>query len=230
VRDDEVFGAIAHLVSLGEYLDNIPGRAGVNLDGGGWFVGGDSGEPMRRMYSRQSPMFTGAKERGWIDPLPPLTPAPLDAVEEIEALAGRPLPPLLRRLYLEVGNGGFGPGYGLLGLRDGHATGRNAFTTFERGRRDLGGPAVPMLICDWGCAITTELDLEDGQIWGFDPNPAPGDVQFGFPQHMTITEWFAKWLDGRLYQPWLLEDPVTGAWRIATDVEYEAAIAEMGES
>jgi len=88
------------------------------------------------------------------------------------------------------------------------------------------GPVVPMLLCDWGCAITSEVDLVDGQIWGSDPNPAPDGVDWTFPQEMTVTEWFARWVDNRLYQPWLVEDPVTGAWRGATDDEYAQMLAE----
>jgi hypothetical protein len=34
------------------------------------------------------------------------------------------------------------------------------------------------------------------------------------------------WLDGRLHQPWLMQDEVTGEWRGATDEETEAALAE----
>jgi hypothetical protein len=48
-----------------------------------------------------------------------------------------------------------------------------------------------------------------------------------FPQHVGVAEWFAKWLDGRLYQPWLMEDPSTGQWRGATDAEHEAALAQV---
>ncbi|MDX6329418.1 MAG: hypothetical protein QOI83_1801 [Streptomycetaceae bacterium] len=37
-----------------------------------------------------------------------------EAVAEAEEVIGFPLPPLLRRLYLEVANGGFGPDEGIL--------------------------------------------------------------------------------------------------------------------
>lgn len=47
-------------------------------------------------------------------PLPP--PATVAEVEAAEAVLGHPLPALLRRILLEVANGGFGPGYGLLGV------------------------------------------------------------------------------------------------------------------
>jgi hypothetical protein len=53
----------------------------------------------------------------WVCPMPtvapPATPAEVDAAE---AALGFAIPPLLRRLYTEVGNGGFGPDYGLEGV------------------------------------------------------------------------------------------------------------------
>jgi hypothetical protein len=85
------------------------------------------------------------------------------------------------------------------------------------------------MLCDWGCGITSEIDLADGQIWGSDPNPGPPGVPPCFPQGMTITDWFGKWVDGRLYQPWLREDPVTGQWRGATDAETQAELEEFAD-
>jgi len=37
-----------------------------------------------------------------------LPPAPVEAIEELEADVGYAVPPLLRRIYLEVADGGFG--------------------------------------------------------------------------------------------------------------------------
>ncbi|MBW1596658.1 hypothetical protein [Streptomyces sp. JJ38] len=48
--------------------------------------------------------------------LPP--PAPAKACEELEAAVGYPMPALLRRLYVEVANGGFGPDGEILSLTD----------------------------------------------------------------------------------------------------------------
>jgi len=45
--------------------------------------------------------------------------ATAEAVNAAEQAVGFPFPCLLRRLWTEVGNGGFGPGYGLLGLEGG---------------------------------------------------------------------------------------------------------------
>src|SRR4026207_99320 len=45
-------------------------------------------------------------------------PVSLDELELAEKRLGFQLPSLLRSLYLQIGNGGFGPGHGLLGLND----------------------------------------------------------------------------------------------------------------
>jgi hypothetical protein len=50
-------------------------------------------------------------------PLPP--PATRDQLDAAERRIGFVLPPLLRRLYAEVANGGFGPGPGILGVQGG---------------------------------------------------------------------------------------------------------------
>lgn len=66
-------------------------------------------------------------------------------------------------------------------------------------------------------------------MWGWDPNPAP-DHELGvalFAQGMAFAEWLARWVEGRLYQPALVEDPITGRWRGATDHEHAAWMAEL---
>jgi len=53
----------------------------------------------------------------WVVPMPTISPPAATAeVDAAEAALGFPIPPLLRRLYMEVGNGGFGPSYGLEGV------------------------------------------------------------------------------------------------------------------
>ncbi|WP_144121728.1 hypothetical protein [Catellatospora sichuanensis] len=227
MNDDEIFESLAHLVATGEYLDDMLGLPGVDLDGGGAFRGAVNRARWRRIYQRRSSRYLAAKASGWIEFYPPLEVATPAAVEEAEELAGVTLPPLLRRLYLEVGNGGFGPGYGLAGLRNGHHAGEATASLAGRRRSDVG-PRIPMILCHWGCGITSTIDLADGQIWGSDPNPGPADVSCEFPQGMTISEWFALWLENRLYQPWLLEDDSTGQWRGATLEDYENMLATEG--
>ena len=38
-----------------------------------------------------------------------------------------------------------------------------------------------------------------------------------FPQPLTLTQWLDLWVKGNLYQPALVQDPVTHEWRGATD-------------
>jgi SMI1 / KNR4 family (SUKH-1) len=47
-------------------------------------------------------------------------PASEEELQETEACLGFPLPPLLRTLYAQVANGGFGPGVGLKGTLNGY--------------------------------------------------------------------------------------------------------------
>jgi hypothetical protein len=53
------------------------------------------------------------------EPRRPPAPISADQLGRVEQLLGFGLPEMLRALYLEVGNGGFGPGYGLLDLPTG---------------------------------------------------------------------------------------------------------------
>lgn len=114
---------------------------GVGLDGGGMFRGD------RRIYSRGTDEYASAAARGLLDRLPPPPgPASPEAIEEAETLVGAPMPKLLRDLYL-VANGGFGPGYGLLGLRDGFTddTQRNAVDILRETSQGIwpGMPSCP---------------------------------------------------------------------------------------
>ena len=70
-----------------------------------------------RIQVRVSDPVKAVDAAAWVRPRPTIrphaTPAEIDAAE---AALGFPIPVLLRRLYLEIGNGGFGPAYGLAGV------------------------------------------------------------------------------------------------------------------
>jgi hypothetical protein len=193
------------------------GVPGARLTGGGAFQGN------QRMYARGSPEYLEACATGLIEKLPPLTPATLAMVEAAERDFGHPFPPLLRRLYLEIGNGGFGPGYGLfrLPLTD---------NDWEpEWWADTSPPLLPL--CHWGCGIYSFVDCADGEatMWGWDPNPVPEDDidKALFRERMTLPEWLSHWLKGRLWQPTVVQDPDTGEWRGATDEEMAAWASEV---
>jgi hypothetical protein len=188
--DDAVFESVQALVTAGEYLDDIPGIAAASSPGSGQYLRSAGGR-YRRIYQRGTPEYRQARRAGLLERLPALRPAPADAVEEAENLIGYRLPPLLRRLYLEAGNGGFGPGYGILGLRDGHRDDtRRAALDLYREAHDTSSPHWSFLpasllpICYWGCGIYsfTDCSQPQGPMWGWDPNPGPVDRQALFAQ------------------------------------------------
>jgi hypothetical protein len=83
-------------------------------------------------------------------------PATVEAVLEAEVAFGFPIPLILRRLYLEVANGGFGPRFDVMGVR-----GHNYFTGGDyadivdlygegpSGDGEYGPPGMAWLL-DWG--------------------------------------------------------------------------------
>jgi hypothetical protein len=84
---------------------------------------------------------------------------------------------LLRRLWTEVGNGGFDPGYGLLGLEGGLGEETQGMTTAELYLSCLNAKWLPgpggapwpekvVVICEWGCQNLTAVDCstQHGQM------------------------------------------------------------------
>ncbi|BCJ47942.1 hypothetical protein GCM10010168_23010 [Actinoplanes ianthinogenes] len=221
MTDDEVFDGIRRLVEAGLYRDRIPGRHGIDLDGDEHDLEEWPPGSFRRLYRRGTERFATALANGWLVPLPPLEPAPPELLDELEERARRRFPPLLRRLYLEVGNGGFGPGHGLIRL--------TSAQNVSRDRSSFGGdrPRIGRVLCYWEGGGATEIDLLGGQIWGTTAYRVPTGVPPSFPQGLTLTAWLARWLDGRLFPPVLTKDG--DRWRPGSEAEERAAWRERQE-
>jgi hypothetical protein len=223
---DRLIAEIGERVAAGLHLDQVPGRAGEDLVDGG--IPAD----YHRIYFRGTAEFAAALAAGKLDRLPsPPPPATLAAVEQAESLVGGPLPRTLKRLYLEVANGGFGPGYGVLGLDGGFTDDLRRTAIGILAERDDGSrPGMPrdlFPLCSWGCAIYSFVHCPSGRIIGWDPNPVePEDDVPYFEQEYTIETWLAAWLEGTLQQPWLMVDERSGGMRGATAAETRAALAE----
>jgi hypothetical protein len=85
---------------------------------------------------------------------PQATPEQIAATE---AAIGFKLPQLFKEIFRRIGNGGFGPGYGLIGVHGGYADFKGEHLA-ELGQ-ELGAldrKVVP--ICNWGCGIYSCLD------------------------------------------------------------------------
>lgn len=115
-----------------------------------------------QLPARVSTKAHNARPWGW-----PSLPEPADAstLARAESTLGFPLPPLLADLYLGIGDGGFGPEYGLLPLLDSPPAGEPAavvqyLANRESARRDPDWPwpegVLP--ISHWGCAMYACVD------------------------------------------------------------------------
>lgn len=103
----------------------------------------------------------------WVGGSDPIEPASDAELTSAERRLDAPLPGLLRRLYREVGNGGFGPGHGMLGLLSGHTDERlRAIALWEQwtGEPPLGfeswaWPRTMLPVVHHGGAVYSCLDL-----------------------------------------------------------------------
>jgi hypothetical protein len=141
---------------------------------------------------------------------PPPSPALIDqAVAEL----GFSLPNLIREIFLQIGNGGFGPGYGILGLSGGcllHGYTLVELTLFNRRlieQFDAYGLEESdldhwqwgdhyLLYAYWGCNTTTVVDcaLPALPVYALDalsiaPHPSG-----------TLRHWWRDWLAGTIRQ------------------------------
>jgi hypothetical protein len=102
------------------------------------------------------------------------------AIRSAQESLGFPLPLLLQEVYMHVGNGGFGPGYGIIGLEKGQGT-DEGHSMVERYHLDReGDPECPhwiwpeklIMICNWGCAMYSCIDCSspEAPVVRFDLN------------------------------------------------------------
>lgn len=122
------------------------------------------------------------------------------AIEATEALLGFNLPMLLRRIYAEVADGGFGPAYGLFPIASHCPEGGQHETLVEvldmlaEGRHPAFGtwPSQLVPLCDWGCANWSCLDCqtENGPVVTL----AGEDGLFDTGR--DLASWLTAWLRG----------------------------------
>jgi hypothetical protein len=134
-------------------------------------------------------------------------PASMQELADAESSLGFTIPALLNAIYREVGNGGFGPGYGLLGLKGGATNehGHDAVALFDLYSQPAPNdpswrwPDGLLPICGWGCAIYSCVDCkaESNPIIIFDPNQHPEDWDRCFINTgRNLVSWFDAWADG----------------------------------
>ena len=130
----------------------------------------------------------------------PLSSKSADAVE---ATLGFNLPVTLRRIYTEIGDGGFGPGYGFLPMIEPISKNDdsvlNLYSLFREGdpkQPTWHWPKTVLPIVDFGCAIRACVECDSGQIIVDDPNIDTLTTQTFLDQQQSLDEWLADWCDG----------------------------------
>lgn len=126
-------------------------------------------------------------------------PASESDIEEAESRLGFSIPPLLKLVYRQVGNGGFGPGRGgsIIGVKGGYASDFGTLVeTYEQLRGDytLEGKhwrAGVLPFCEWGCNIFSCVNCKaaPGPIYLFEE----GDMS---AQRYSLQDFFQMWIEG----------------------------------
>jgi len=146
-------------------------------------------------------------------PYPPLTE---EIIRRQESRLGYTLPPLLRRLYIEVGNGGFGPEWGLLNLVPisplvDHSIPTLYFDLRGKEESEIRWHAGVIPFSNWGCLILSCVDLSDPQtahdppVLRYEPNAPDSDTRQYLkgapyrgkgliPEIPSLSRWFNAWL------------------------------------
>ena len=137
-------------------------------------------------------------------------PASAAAINAAEAATGLRMPPLLKRLYHEVANGGFGPGAGFLGVESGYTNDGHTLTSFNVERQQEGWPGGILILCDMGCG---EWICADGH--GSDQVLITHALGITRP-HFTLSTLLERWVNGADMSAELFEeheytvtDPIT---------------------
>jgi hypothetical protein len=148
-------------------------------------------------------------------------PEPVDAetLSRAEASLGFSLPPLLAEIYLRVGDGGFGPEYGLLPLLDDPPGGEPAAVTQYLANRDSRRhPAWPwpegvLPISHWGCSMYACVDcLTPGApVLLFEPNAGDPDCAW-YVDALSLADWLHGWLDGTGWYDRVLDELDMAPW------------------
>ena len=132
-------------------------------------------------------------------------PTTIKAIEADERTLGFALPASLKALYTEVGNGGLGPGYGLIGMSEGSPddTSRTAPEIYASFREPGHSkwlwewPTGLLPICHWGCGIYSCIDCTTPAypMRLFDPNVLSLEYALS-DEGCSFDKWICDWVDG----------------------------------
>jgi hypothetical protein len=157
-------------------------------------------------------------------------PASSEQLLATEQALGFPIPSLLRTIYAQLANGGFGPGYGLHGAVGGFDEAGNIVDGYKFhlatsklidleeyapkrliGTLDLPDTVWPryfIYLCDWDYATTSCLDVATGCVYLCRPSRTDSHSFTLLLEASSLQEWFEFWLQGELVDKGqYIEDP-----------------------
>ena len=161
--------------------------------------------------------------------LKPIEPLDEKAVAKVEKSLGRKLPPQLRQLYLEIGDGGYGPFSGLRRLSTWAKDYSKlcAETPKERGREWPEG-LLPIVYMN-GKRICVDAASGEVVLWSKPPKKASEKKWLAsfIPQSPSVEEWLERWVD----TPTEAEDGPEGGWTPpAEEVARREAVVQDAEA
>ena len=115
----------------------------------------------------------------------------------------------MRRIYVELADGGWGPDYGVLGVDEGHTDDlggrvpevyRTWHSTDSLEPHDIVLPSTWVPFLHAGCAMHYCVDVStpEGRVVLVDPNPGAPLEQCVVWQTSSFSEFLRLWLDGEL--------------------------------
>ena len=127
----------------------------------------------------------------------PYPPVSRDKIEQAESQLGFSMPPLLNLCYQRIGNGGFGPNNGVIGLERGAPSDFGTiFETYTQLKSDqeMAGRSWALALlpfCGWGCNIFSCVDCGSAgyPVYTFEEFEAHAE-------EYTLERFFEMWLDG----------------------------------
>lgn len=126
-------------------------------------------------------------------------PASPQDVAAVEQAVGHPMPPLLKRLYLEVANGGFGHWEAVSLTETDHwfsdcADIHEACHAFLGPESPVPAGLVPLM--DRGCGMWAFIDFRtpDGWMWDWDPDYQCCPRHTLLPLGQSLEQWLGDWL------------------------------------
>ena len=134
--------------------------------------------------------------------VPPIQPRPVLTAEQVasaEMDLGFMLPPVVRSLYLQVADGGYGPGWGILPMDQVVEWDHICRTNWDDVFPPPNWPDKMVRFCEWGCNFWSGIDCSSERctIIRFDPDKDVAQIADHLvPECDSLAEWLAAWLDG----------------------------------